>query len=276
MAKRPVANIVDGVPVANVADIAYKAADGKIKVIAPDLWDSSLGTAVGVVVIPSGFAPDNGLARIVALKTLTPTQGWGANNKDTSNPNYTKVPTTYNTGLGADGYAESGVLPSDEFVGEEKSYVDPKAGYMLYSPFIPSPYLGDAPNPAYYVEISGGNALSDFNGYNNNINIFSDVYNGSAIEKARNYKVVGAEEIEWYLPAAGEAGYLIARLKVIQSSITKLGEVLIITTGNSGYWTSTESSYSGAFIWNPTIGAINKGGNKLNNLYVRPFAMLDF
>ena len=263
--------------VANVGDIAYKATDGSIKVVNPDAWDTSLGTPVGVVVIPSGFAPDNGLARIVNLESVpAPSNGWGANNKDTSNPNYTTVPTTYNTGLGVDGYSGNGVLPSDEFVGEEKSYVDPKAGYMLYTPFIPSPYLGDKPNPAYYVEISGGNALSDFNGYNNNINIFSDVYNGSAIEKARNYKVEGAEEIEWYLPAAGEVGYLIARLKAIQTSITKLEGTQIIDSGNVAYWTSTESSKTSAVFWNPTIGAINKGGGKSNNYSVRPFAMLDF
>lgn len=43
--------------------------------------------------------------------------------------------------------------------------------YYRYGPdvhdYIPSPYLGYGPNPDYYKELEGGNALSDFNGVNN-------------------------------------------------------------------------------------------------------------
>jgi hypothetical protein len=54
-------------------------------------------------------------------------------------------------------------LPSDSFTGAI-SFVDPNAKYNEDEYLIPSPYLGDGPNPSYYSE---GNALSDFDGLNN-------------------------------------------------------------------------------------------------------------
>ena len=56
-------------PPISLCDIAYW--DGsKVKTVSQDKWDTSLGTPVGVVVIPSGFAPD-GKARMISLKYAT-------------------------------------------------------------------------------------------------------------------------------------------------------------------------------------------------------------
>ena len=52
-------------------DIAYW--DGsKVNITSVDEWSSSLGTPVGIVVIPKGFAPD-GKTRIISLKWASTT-----------------------------------------------------------------------------------------------------------------------------------------------------------------------------------------------------------
>lgn len=269
--------------VANVGDIAYKAANGKIMVIAPDLWDASLGTPVGVVVIPSGFAPDNGLARILSLKwasssstSSTSARGmeWGGYGTGTSLTNHNRVPTTNNAGSTTTGAAKTAYLPSDKFTGTV-SYVDPLTQYSGTSiTMIPSPYLGDKPNPAYYAPIAGyNNALADFDGKGN-----TDVLVGlgakyKAANAARNYKAAGAEEIEWYLPSMGELGYMIARFNKIQAALTKVNAPQLVDSND--YWSSSENSSSNACSVITSSGLVLYG-RKDSTLSVRPFAMLDF
>lgn len=282
MAKRPVANIVDGVPqVANVGDIAYKASNGKIMVVNPDLWSTSLGTPVGVVVIPSGFAPDNGLARIVSLNwgsssstSSTSVSGikWSNVKVDTSLTNHNRVPTTDNAGSTTTGSNGNGYLPSDKFAGAT-SYVDSTAKYST-APYIPSPYLGDKPNPAYYAPISGyNNTLADFDGKGN-----TDVLVGlgtgyTAANAARNYKAAGAEEIEWYLPAMGELGFMLPRFNRMQAALTKVNASQL--NDSHYYWSSSE--YSSNYAYNVLMyGGYVSYIYKDNYNYVRPFAMLDF
>ena len=270
--------------VANVGDIAYKASNGKIMVVAPDAWDASLGTPVGVVVIPSGFAPDNGKARILSLfwvnengvaVTSPYSIKWSYGTNDTSLINYTVIPITDNKGPNVTGYrSDGGRLPSDKNTGPI-SYVDPMAKYYNSEAgfYSPSPYLGDAPNPAYYAPISGyNNALSDFNGKGNTDVLVALGSSYTAANATRKYKVEGAEEIEWYLPAAGELGYLIARANMIQTSAIKVGGVNL----NKSMRTSTESS--GTNAWNGGIEGIPaiSSSNKTYICYVRPFAQLDF
>jgi hypothetical protein len=276
----PSANIVDGVQIANVGDIAYKAADGSIKVVNPDEWSTSLGTPVGVVVIPSGFAPDNGLARIVSLKwgssSVTGsdkvyTSRWSDRTVDTPLKNYSAVTITNNTG-GALPSNTYGYLPSDRFAGTV-SYTDPEAKYSGSSYYIPSPYLGSKPNPAYYDSPSS-NMLSDFNGKDNTNHLKGSV--GGVYQAAKNawgYKSAGAEEIVWYLPAMGELGYLMVRYNKINAALTKLGASQLAP--DTYYWSSTEFMGGYACAMVPTGGSV---GSDLvtNNRAVRPFAMLDF
>lgn len=267
---------------ANVGDIAYKAADGSIKVVNPDKWNASLGTPIGVVVIPSGFTP-NGKAQILSLNwvsssgtssTSAKSMNWGGYGTDTSLTNYTRVPITDNAGSTTTGAAVDAYLPSDKFTGTV-SYVDPLTQYSGTSrTMIPSPYLGDKPNPAYYAPISGyNNALADFDGKGNTDVLVGLGADYVAANAARNYKAEGAEETEWYLPAAGELGYMMVRFNKIQAALTKVNAPQLDAYGT--YRSSSE--YSSYYAYN--VDAYNgrvSYGHKGSGCYVRPFAQLDF
>ena len=229
---------------ADVGDIAYW--DGStVKTTPLSSWSTTLGTPVGVVVIPEGFAPD-GRARIVSLKYADKSgnqsdsyvfMDWGVYDTDTSLTNYDRVPTTNNVNSTSTKIDTTGFLPSDKFTGAQ-SYVDPEAKYYSSSFLSPSPYLGDGPNPEYYKTISGyNNALSDFNGLSNTRTLF---YLGSKYQAARacwNYKD-GASNLQWYLPAMGELGYLMPRFNLINESLTTVGGVAV--DSSYGFWASSE------------------------------------
>lgn len=263
-----------GPQVANVGDIAYKASNGKIKVVAPDLWDASLGTPVGVVVIPSGFAPDNGLARIVSLywanyngaASATYISDTWSSSGDVPLDYYNRVPQTDNKSAISNSYGAYGSLPSDIFIDTGNiSFVDNKSAYDV-APMIPSPYKDDGINNDYFQY-----ALSDIDGKGNTdilVALGSDYYAANA---ARNYKAAGAEEIEWYLPAAGEWGFIAPRYSLIKKSLQMVGVVL---TDDDWCWLSTMYVYNSARSakWD-FISYKNRF-----NAYcgTRPFAMLDF
>ena len=245
------------------------------------IWDSSMGTPVGILVIPEGFAPD-GKARMLSLNwasssstssTSASSMKWGPTGTDTSLTNHTKVPTTDNAGSTTTGSNNYGYLPSDKFTGAT-SYVDPTAKYRdtSYTPYIPSPYLGDKPNPAYYAAISGyNNALADFDGKGNTDVLVGLGADYVAANAARNYKAAGAEEIEWYLPAAGELGYMLPRFNKIQAALTKVNASQL--DGSNGYWSSSEYSSSSAYYVSTFSGNVDDGYED-NGSCVRPFALL--
>ena len=252
------------VPPPGAGAIVYKSGSDLLTVDYT-LWDASMGTPVGVLVIPEGFAPD-GKARMLSLNwasssstssTSASYMKWSNGQVDTSLTNHTKVPTTDNASSTTTGSDVDGYLPSDIFTGST-SYVDPLARYRgtSYTPYIPSPYLGDKPNPAYYAAISGhNNALADFDGKGNTDVIVALGPKYTAANRARNYKAVGAEEIEWYLPAAGELGYIMPRLNKIQAALAKVNanelKVDAYSSYYPAYWGSTEITYSFA------VGQIN-------------------
>lgn len=266
-------------PPTYAGDIVYKS-NGKLNTINYEEWNSSLGTPVGVVVVPSGFAPDD-KARMLSLnwasKSSTSSTSesymkWGPTDTDTSLTNHTKVPTTDNAGSTTTGAAEYAYLPSNKFTGTT-SYVDSTTKYNGSTPYIPSPYLGDKPNPAYYTEISGyNNALADFDG-KGNTDILVGLGTGyTAANAARNYKAAGAEEIEWYLPAAGELGYMLPRFNKIQAALTKVNAPQL--GGSSDYWSSSESSSVNAYYVRTYNGVVGNG-NKGVAYCIRPFAIID-
>lgn len=258
-----------------IPDIVYY--DGSsLKTIHPLQYNTSMGTAVGVIVIPEGMLPD-GKARFIALQDASAsTVTWGIYGTDISLTNYNRVPTTNNSGSTTNGSYGYGYLPSDhtDFTGVT-SYVDPKTKYIgstYYSPYVPSPYLADdSLNPAYYEAISGyNNVFSDFNGKSN-----TDVLVGlgsayTAANIAKNYAVDGVD-IDWYLPACGELGFLMPRLAAINESIAVAGGIVIVPMYN--YWTSTEYASYGACYVNTSNGGVNSI-SKSDNHYVRSFAML--
>jgi hypothetical protein len=235
---------------AQAGDIAYW--DGSsVKTTPLRLWNTSLGTPVGVVMIGAGFAPD-GRARIISLTNMSYNDDeyiyWdyeGGYETDSPAPNFEYVPTTDNAGSTTTGSSTGGgYLPSDidSFTGVT-SFVDSKAKYYGYTPYIPSPYLGDAPNPIYYQEVEGGNTLSDFNGLSNTQLLVNAGNNYHAAHACWNYKDAANSNLQWYLPAMGELGYLIPRFKQINESIQAVGGIPV--EGGYFFWSSSEDLWGG-------------------------------
>lgn len=256
-------------------DIVYYV-DGNLKTVPYTNYNTSMGTAVGVIVIPEGFAPD-GKARMVSLKPSTTTSiysdpelvEWGRYGTDTTLTNYTMVPTTDNVGSTTTGSADTGYLPSDNFSGTA-SVIDPAAKYSQTNNMIPSPYLNSAVNPDYYGVIEGyNNALSDFNGSDNTATLVGLGSKYIAAIAANNYSD-GVSEAKWYLPAAGELGYLVARFKEINNAIVAAGGVALL----SSFWSSTEYDSNSAYFLSMSSGGV-KLNAKSNPCYVRSFAIID-
>ena len=235
---------------AQVGDVAYW--DGStVKTTPLSSWNSSLGTPVGVVMIGSGFAPD-GRVRIISLTNMN-YEGdeyimWdseGGISTDSPVPNFEWVPTTDNAGSTTSGVAGYGFLPSDsDSFNGDVSYVDRKTKYYYddNDSYIPSPYLGDVPNPAYYQAIEGGNTLSDFNGLSNTKALVDVGDNYHAAHACWNYKDAANSNLQWYLPAMGELGYLMPRFKQINESIQAVGGVPV---EEYYFWSSSEVFWDG-------------------------------
>ena len=265
-------------PPTSLGDVAYW--DGNsVKTTPYSKWDVSLGTPVGVVVIPENMLPD-GKPRIISLKyvdksgnasTSTVKMSWASTNVNTSLTNYDRVPTTDNAGSTSTGSSDGGYLPSDKFTGSV-SFVDPKSKYRENTPYIISPYLGDDKtlNPEYCKAISGyNNALSDFNGLSNTETLVGLGSDYTAANAAYKYND-GSSNLQWYLPAMGELGFLAPRFKEINNIITALGGVAV-----AGIYLWSSSEVSSYYVY--TLSTINghvytnsKGGN----VYARPFAIL--
>ena len=264
-------------PPVSVGDVAYWNGSS-VKTTPHSKWNTSLGTPVGVVVVPEGFAPD-GKIRIVSLKYVDSngnqssshvTMKWSNVSVDTSLTNFNRVPTTDNNGSTSTGSASYGYLPSDKFTGAT-SFVDPKAKYNATSNLIPSPYLGDVPNPEYNKEISGyNNALSDFNGLSNTETLIGLGEDYVAANAAYKYND-GASNLQWYLPAMGELGYLMPRFNEINSVITALGGVAV--GGSNDFWSSSECSSGNAYYLYTYYSYVYNYFKDIDS-YVRPFSIL--
>ena len=137
---------------------------------------------------------------------------------------------------------------------------------------IPSPYLQDGSRNELYhsTDNSGNNALANMNGKSNTASILA-VDNGSstawqtastitntsetqtvhpAAQCCWRYHTTGTTQGDWYLPSAGEIGYLVARWKAINESIQKVvgaGFAALELPVGYGWWSSSEYS-SGAAV----------------------------
>lgn len=265
-------------------DVAYYDG-GNIKTCRLSNWDSSKGTPIGVVVVPSGFAPD-GKTRIISLNgvdssgnstTSENSMKWCSSASDTALTNYTRVPNTDNNSNSASSSGTYGYLPSDNFTSTQ-SYVDKLAYYNYSRRLIPSPYICDteeneAPNPAFYQEISGySNALSDFDGLSSTQTLVELGSSYTAANACWNYKD-NASNLQWYLPAIGEFCYAACRQKRINETLSALGGVSICT--NTQYHTATEYSSSNIYTYIIQYGAVDYYYKKTSSYYVRPFAIID-
>lgn len=265
-------------PKAKAGDIAYW--DGsEVKTIRLSDWKTSLGTPVGVVVIPEGFTSD-GKVRIVSLRPVDSNGNpsnthnsvpWCGNSTDTALKNYERVPTTDNYGSSSTGSNGNGYLPSDRFKGAQ-SFVDILSKYYGSNNLIPSPYLLDEPNPDYYRVISEyGNVLSDLNGLANTQTLISRNSDYTAAYAASKYSD-GVSNLQWFLPAMGELGYLIPRFKTINLSISAVNGIII--PDDSQFWSSSENNSLNTWCIGTNNGFVTYG-RKGDSRHFRPFATLD-
>lgn len=268
------------VPPISLGDIVYW--DGKqVCTVSKSEWASSLGTPIGVVVIPNKMLPDK-KARMISLKPINSsgnatgsniTMVWGSST-DTQLTNYDRVPITNNTGSTNTGFSVTGISVSDQLTNGTQSFVDPSAKYSGTYNFIPSPYLGNNStfNPAYSEAISGyNNALSDFNGLSNTQTLVELGTGYTAANAAWKYKD-GVSNTQWYLPAMGELGFLPARLKAINEAISAVGGVTVGSTYN--FWSSTESTYDLAYVLYTGTPNIERY-YKTNSALARPFSIVE-
>ena len=138
-----------------------------------------------------------------------------------------------------------------------------------YDVLAPSPYLtGGAKNEIYHSTANPNSIYADMNGKGNTEKILA-VDNGvstdwqtaltivnntsfatntqphTAAQCCWRYHTVGTQQGDWYLPSAGELGYLASRWKAINTSINKIissGFEALALTVDDGWWSSTESS----------------------------------
>ena len=272
---------------AAAGDVAYW--DGsKVKTTPLSSWKTSLGTPVGVVVVPTGFAPD-GKARIIGLKPANKNGNqtnsaelmkWSSINTDASLTNYTKVPLTDNTSSASTGSSNGyAYLPSDAIptsINSIASFIDPNTNYSIIAEnnSIPSPYIFDKPNPEYYKELDGNNALSDFNGLSNTQTLVGLGTGYTAANAAWKYKD-GASNLQWYLPGIGELGFLAPRFNVINNTLLTLNEIDIFDVYSTIYNIKSSTEYSSKHVFDFSfhdfvISYRNKGAEA----YVYPFAII--
>lgn len=258
----------------NVGDVAYWDGDS-VKTIDINNWSSSLGTPIGVVVIPSNLDGNNKV-RIVSLYAVSTSgtatssyqkMAWGGYGTDTALSNYKQV-LCLDSNQVLSGLKDDGYLPSDNFTAEQ-SIVDKDAYYYSnsYTKKIPSPYSDNKLNPVYKTSASG---INDFNGLSNTELLVGLGIGYTSANAAYNYND-GASNLQWYLPASGELLFLVVRFKSINDSIKKLAGVVI----PSGLLcSSTETTKNGFWAINSTNGYMQSTRKDGSYSYTIAFACI--
>ena len=268
---------------------------------------------VGIVVVPASHGHyTDGKCAIMSLNHMncnTPTTGgdtqnmyWGDRSTDIDTlPNLDEVPYVGSNGNVGDtiiGVTGDAFLPSDfsGFTAVTNPY-DEGTNYCYNDSdkYIPSPYMNDgAFNPNYSLTdspSSTSNYLSDFDGYNNTKKILevrgSKDYSSwtpsagteadyPAVSCCDMYSTVGIPQGNWYLPAAGELGYVCVRRQALDSSINKLiqgGVSSANVFASDSYWSSSEYSSAYARIVGLDNGYVTYNiKNYINS--VRAFALV--
>lgn len=247
-----------------VGDIAYWNGE-RVKTIKKDLYKTSMGTPIGVVVIPENFLPD-GKARIISLNNLN-TDGYCYFESPDPDDNTTFIDSDLVN------YIKVASYINDEGYANFTTIYDTKDNGI-------SPYTSENTLNPDYIEYRGiNNCLNDINGLNNTQVLVGLGGIFKAANAAWKYKD-GVSNVQWYLPSIGEFGFLPARVTYINTTITLLGGTEI--KPETGLWSSTE--YNPGAAWNIYFGseeaiAANAGtvepSSKLADYHVRPFAMID-
>ena len=270
-------------------------------------------TPIGLTVVPASHNHyADGKCAIVSLNHMrcdTPTTGgssqtmcWGVYGTDIDTlPNLNQVPYVGSNGNVGDtiiGVTGIAYLPSDfsGFTAVANPYDNGTNYYYNDSnKYIPSPYNNDGTfNPNYSLTTSPsstGNCLSDFDGYNNTKKILevrgSKDYSSwkpgrytqedyPAASCCDMYSTVGIPQGNWYLPAAGELGYVCVRRQALDNSLNKLidnGVSSANVFASYYYWSSSEYSAAAARRVSLTSGYVYYY-SKNNGYYVRAFALV--
>ena len=278
------------------------ATNSFVKVLPDNIRYIETYTPIGVEVIPTEHdVYSNGTCGVMSLAEMnytTPDVGsseyqyiyWGSYGTDTSLPNYEKV------NLVNDATTDYGYLPSDRFTGATS--LDGVSKYATTSNNAPSPYNADGSrNEAYYTTAySTANTLSDFDGVGNTkvltelateqsdwktadtITNSSDAGYYPAACCAWRFHTTGTDQGQWYLPACGEMGYVINRIKAINTTINKVlsvysSVVAVAVRTSNGYWSSSEYNAHNARSLSTSNGGV-LNNNKSNRSYVRAFLRL--
>lgn len=241
---------------------------------------------------------------------------WGVFNNDIAElTNYDKVVTVDGATTANNGY-----LPSDWWVGKSEVVI-PDDGTYTFTPInnqvdtetawygsdankkwetltdsnmCPSPYLADgSKNPLYF---KAGQALCDMDGKSNtnilvNLSAIKTQTSGAfenveanypAAMACRMYHTSGTQQGDWYLPAMGELGYLYARAKKINETLTSLGSSAV------GYGVPTDWNALGSLLWSSSEcfsstprhlgsdGDVNNSRKNFSNVGVRVRALAAF
>ena len=221
---------------------------------------------------------------------------WGGYGSDISTlPNLTQAPSIGDSATGLTGEQtlkgwvglNSPEISSDYYDNEYRNPYDTATCYGRSYTCAPSPYLNDSSkNPIYHSTDNTGNAYADMDGKGNTEKILAIDNGGStdwqtastitntdrtrtihpAAQCCWRYHTVGTQQGDWYLPSAGELGYLASRWKAIGNSINKLVssgvEALVLPVG-SYWWSSTEYTSNDAVrllfgSYSASLGNLNK------------------
>ena len=216
-----------------------------------------LYTPIGIVFVPGIHnvygANTCGILSLPDMNCTTPTTGSVDVQSICFGPQVIQSTPTYNVVII---YNTDGSLKTNGF-----GYLSKSGNYAYSTLQIPDPYNSDmSRNPDYYNKtVSAYNAMADFNGKNNsnvilgirgvkNYHTWTPVYNTAAHYPAVSccdmFYTEGTAQGQWYLPAAGEWGYIMSKWNVIKKSITLLnkvyGNIAAQLTDNTSYWTSSQ------------------------------------
>ena len=262
-------------------------------------------TPIGIVVVPGsheryGVGQGGAMMSLKPMSYDDPDNGatsetgmyWGYRVDISGITNYNKVITTSSNTTNT----QSGGLSSDSFAYIPRQAAIDGTPTRNNSPYAPSPYVGSdyksgGFNALYSTTASDSgsnrNVLADFGGQINTVTItsssdswktgtISNSYTTAGVYPAAQtcarYKTVGTKSGEWYLPAAGELGYIMPRLYDINATISALQDKYGSGVGVRGdyYWSSSEYTSTAAYYVGVGSGNVSIN-NKGYNHHVRAF-----
>ena len=295
----------------------YDVNKGSLAIIKAAEWSASkypIATyvPVGIVAVPASHNHyEGGKCAIISLNHMncdTPQTGgnyqfiyWGEETDISSLPNLDKTPyvgSNGNVGENVIGETDESFLPTDDPTGNTvNNPYDNKTNYKFNDEkYSPSPYNNDGTFNTEYSRItspsSTANCLADFDGYNNTKKILevrgerdynswkpneSTLSDYPAASCCDMYYTVGTNQGDWYLPSAGELGYVAVRSRTINSSINKLIENGLNNSYAIAYddlhCSSSESSNLHIVAISANIGQIARC-DKYSGGYIRAFTLV--